>query len=479
MNRSLLWLTAAILVPVAVFGSAWVGQDRVNRPDGDTCELAPFIACDGSGRPWVCWMRKPSDSCVRWTRWTDGKWDQEQGVVPNPPNLAYSYPHSICFDREGVPWIGLGNWYENNTSDMFSSRWNGSTWGSEIQINPPDSTLLEFAPVISCGGDQMWSVWYGGPSSTAPYSVYASRWNAVKGVWDSVMQVSPPNGNNHWWCDMAVDSMGRPHVVWTETEHLAVYYSFYDGTQWSEPLLLNDSSREKAAAWTDPHIAIDRDGILHVDYTGVLNGAPARDVFYTRNDGSGWTPSVRVTQDTVVNYDEWYSDIAASSSDNVWIVFMRQGEGSDEFRLYAVHFDGQSWSEEQRLDNGSSLEDCDPAVCLDASGCPWVIWDGVTPGASTDIFYNRIAAPSAIHETTSGAAVRFPSVVCGVLRVPASSVMRGASCALLDISGREVLQLHAGANDVRALAPGVYFVRGGLGTGGEGLGKTRKVVVTR
>jgi hypothetical protein len=30
---------------------------------------------------------------------------------------------------------------------------------------------------------------------------------------------------------------------------------------------------------------------------------------------------------------------------------------------------------------------------------------------------------------------------------------------LLDVSGRKVLDLHPGANDVRALAPGVYFVR--------------------
>ena len=30
---------------------------------------------------------------------------------------------------------------------------------------------------------------------------------------------------------------------------------------------------------------------------------------------------------------------------------------------------------------------------------------------------------------------------------------------LLDISGRKVLELQPGANDVRGLAPGVYFVR--------------------
>jgi hypothetical protein len=42
-----------------------------------------------------------------------------------------------------------------------------------------------------------------------------------------------------------------------------------------------------------------------------------------------------------------------------------------------------------------------------------------------------------------------------------------------------VMELLPGANDVRTLAPGVYFIREGLGTRGEGLGKMRKVVVTR
>jgi len=61
-----------------------------------------------------------------------------------------------------------------------------------------------------------------------------------------------------------------------------------------------------------------------------------------------------------------------------------------------------------------------------------------------------------------------PSIVRGVLvlprdmgfgtrsELPGNSVMSRA--VLLDVSGRNVLDLHAGANDVRALAPGVYFV---------------------
>jgi len=69
-----------------------------------------------------------------------------------------------------------------------------------------------------------------------------------------------------------------------------------------------------------------------------------------------------------------------------------------------------------------------------------------------------------------------PTVVRGILKLPGRPSV--ARARLLDISGRTVLDLRPGANDVRALAPGVYFVRGeGRGTGDEGC--IRKVVVTR
>ena len=43
---------------------------------------------------------------------------------------------------------------------------------------------------------------------------------------------------------------------------------------------------------------------------------------------------------------------------------------------------------------------------------------------------------------------------------------------LLDITGRKVLDLEPGVNDVRALAPGVYFVR-------HAPAPTTKVVIQR
>jgi len=51
--------------------------------------------------------------------------------------------------------------------------------------------------------------------------------------------------------------------------------------------------------------------------------------------------------------------------------------------------------------------------------------------------------------------------------------------ALLDISGRKVLDLRPGANDVPALAPGIYFIRAPEAEDGRPIPVVRKVVVTR
>jgi hypothetical protein len=94
--------------------------------------------------------------------------------------------------------------------------------------------------------------------------------------------------------------------------------------------------------------------------------------------------------------------------------------------------------------------------------------------------------PSGVAENTvnSGcASLRgSPSIVRGVLDLP-SAAIHGArpgqpSAALLDISGRKVLDLAPGPNDVSRLASGVYFVsESGSGTGSQRV--VRKVVIQR
>ena len=69
------------------------------------------------------------------------------------------------------------------------------------------------------------------------------------------------------------------------------------------------------------------------------------------------------------------------------------------------------------------------------------------------------------------------TVVSGAIWLAPTTSPKPHAASLLDISGRNVLDLKPGANDVRALPPGVYFVREP-----QAQAQTqalRKVVVTR
>jgi hypothetical protein len=107
-------------------------------------------------------------------------------------------------------------------------------------------------------------------------------------------------------------------------------------------------------------------------------------------------------------------------------------------------------------------------------------WAGAVGGKTynTQRIWGKIDPNPAIAQTTESE-VRMTNggatVVRGVLFLTARA-SSSASC-LLDVSGRKVLDLHPGANDVRGLSPGVYFVR-------EAQAQTQtqavhKVVVTR
>jgi YVTN family beta-propeller protein len=71
------------------------------------------------------------------------------------------------------------------------------------------------------------------------------------------------------------------------------------------------------------------------------------------------------------------------------------------------------------------------------------------------------------------------TIVRGGLMMNDRGQKTGDRAELLDISGRKVLDLRPGANDVRALAPGVYFIRTKPSAVSRERSAVAKVVVTR
>ncbi|MEO0078470.1 MAG: hypothetical protein ABIK86_05675 [candidate division WOR-3 bacterium] len=70
-----------------------------------------------------------------------------------------------------------------------------------------------------------------------------------------------------------------------------------------------------------------------------------------------------------------------------------------------------------------------------------------------------------------------PTILRGILNLQSATCNLHSEMVLLDVSGRKVLDLAPGPNDLSGLAPGVYFVRE---VGAEiQTGTVRKVVIQR
>ena len=85
----------------------------------------------------------------------------------------------------------------------------------------------------------------------------------------------------------------------------------------------------------------------------------------------------------------------------------------------------------------------------------------VLPGTDSATRVKFVPQPG-IEEMANGEwrmANALPTIVRTVLFLPATGNQRTTSGELLDVSGRRVLYLRAGANDVSGLAPGVYAAR--------------------
>jgi hypothetical protein len=98
-------------------------------------------------------------------------------------------------------------------------------------------------------------------------------------------------------------------------------------------------------------------------------------------------------------------------------------------------------------------------------------WAGTVGGKTynTDRIWGKFGPFPGVQETPGvelRTTKRLPTIVRGVLELTVDSRQHTAYRAeLLDISGRKVLDLKPGPNDVSRLAPGVYFVRSANGGG--------------
>jgi len=255
-------------------------------------------------------------------------------ILPNPYMATDPYGHAM------VVWI-----HDNDPTpgradpDVYYAVWDGTSWGSAQPIESGSNDRFELDPVVAFmpNGDAI-AVW---SANTAPdyvkdlnsifstQDIYYSIWNHTTGEWGDVQQLisdSLPDG----LASVAVGPRGQVLVAWnkilsdsiSDKRSWAVYYTYWDGTHWTDPAPIPGTDTDNAA-----------DCMVRVAYSP--DGTAIAVWLY---DGDG---DFATTFDTDLKYAIW---------------------------------DGQSWSSAEMLTSTAQEAEQNASVVFDSLGRAIVVW---------------------------------------------------------------------------------------------------------
>jgi hypothetical protein len=518
--KSTLLLMSSAAVALASFGPPVRIDHRL--PNNHSCINVAITVGPGAPSSQPIYVAFEDDSivnnifCVHSDVMFQKSTDAGRTWLPTDVLIAYGVSHAyapdITTDSDGNVYIVWGNWYVD-TAGVYDKRNlcvrssdGGTTWTAPVRVDDrPDPTesgvgapqiAADSAGNLFCawGDDRMgsegniWSSVSTDRGATWSTNVRVDDDTTDEGVGRADVVVQP--GTNHYL--VAAQTPRRVGSHWEAGT--ALYRSTDMGLTFQPGVHIDTSSYDTR----HPHIAADRDHII-CDYFADYLPDPTIDTLYAEartfyTQGDSWGTPARMTNldpDHVLYYS---GRLALSGDGRVHTALMVQDTFDwDDNMYYTCSSDhGVSWSDIELVSGDTTVESWYPDVGADSTGHAYIVW--YQPNASRGEIWFATNAPLGIAEESmrqpisvqpSATVVRSVLVLGGNGDSPSGRedarysphfpVMSRA--ALLDISGRQVMDLKPGANDVRRLSPGVYFVREAQAQAPAHA--VRKVIVTR
>ena len=212
---------------------------------------------------------------------------------------------------------------------------------------------------------------------------------AVIAQWGPVKRITWTSGSSEAPA-IAVDPFGHPHVVWREflpAEGEEVYYkkSTDGGATWTPAKRLTWS----LAVSGSPAIAADSSGNPHVAWSRSLSSGNT-EIYYRKSTdgGTNWTAAKRLTWTSPLSSSP---ALAVDSAGNLHVVWSESvldgGFWKSEIYCKKSSDGGAAWTTGQRLTWTADFSSF-PAVTLDSSGNPHVVWQDFWPG-NWEVFHKR------------------------------------------------------------------------------------------
>ena len=255
-----------------------------------------------------------------------------------------SYQPSIAIDGAGVVYLAYGGWGGSTTqSDIFFSKSSdgGRTWSAPYRVNNDGSGAAQAEPSIFVDHSRAIYIVWTDYRNGLP-DVYFSK-SADGGLsFSANVRVNDVAANSQWAPDVAVDSMGLIHVVWTDLRNAGttgpdIYYanSTDGGLSFNPNRRVNNDA--VAAEQGEPAIAVAADRSVYVVWTDPRNGARGSDIYFSKSTdlGNTWTPNFFLNDDAG-NRAQSAPDIAVDAAGIVYVVWSDSRDLNTSPDIYAT-----------------------------------------------------------------------------------------------------------------------------------------------
>ena len=248
-------------------------------------DWAPTLAFDNNGNAMAVWVHDddsdPLTADLRYATWNGSAWSAI-GTVPVTSTSAVREPR-VAFDSSGnalLAWIGN----EGAEDVLYTSTWNGSTWGTPAVIDGTPG-FMEGLDLSISGADEAMLVWHGWDGEHDLFSTVRDLGSADP--WTPPARMTD-NADGEWMVTTTFDSLGEPVSVWANENVTTV---FGDGAEGIELELVPDLSLAEPELISIGTIEGEPAQLLvDVANTGWSESAATTVTFYVGDPGAGGTP---------------------------------------------------------------------------------------------------------------------------------------------------------------------------------------------
>ena len=323
-------------------------------------------------------------------------WFGPNAMVNAPP--AYTaYQPSIATDASGVVYLAYAGWGGSTTqADVFFSRSldGGRTWTDAFRVNNDAGGATQNEPSLFVDHNaDIYAAWTDYRNGNA--DVFFSKSTDGGLSFSANVRMNDVTGNWQREPDLAVDSAGLIHAVWTDNRNAGITGpDIYYGNSTDGGLSFNPSQRVNndmvGAEQGGPAIGVAPDRSVYVVWADPRNGARGEDVYFSKSTdlGATWTPNFYLNDDTG-NRAQNAPDIAVTEGAVyvAWTDYRDLNTGPDIYATRSTNA-GASFAATVRVnDDGGAVWQTSPSLAVNA-GTVYAAWvDARTQGSTSRDIY--------------------------------------------------------------------------------------------